>query len=136
MNATGDSHNNKQTRDLRDSFAAAWSGLARTIRTQRNMRVHLIVAATVTGIGGMLQISAGEWCALVLTITGVMCLELMNTALEATVDLVTSETHPLARIAKDAAAAAVLLMSAGSVMIGLLIFVPRLLAILQQSHFF
>jgi diacylglycerol kinase len=130
MNQTSDSHNNKPANRLPSSFAAAWSGLAHTMRTQRNMRIHMAVALMVAGLGGVLRIASWEWCTLVLTVSGVVCLELMNTALEATVDLVTLESRPLARSAKDAAAAAVLVMAGASVVIGLVIFLPRMILLM------
>jgi undecaprenol kinase len=91
------------------------------------MRVHLFAALTVLAIGIVFQISAWEWCTLAITIAGVVSLELMNTALETAVNLVTLEAHPLARAAKDTAAAAVLVMAMASVIIGLVIFLPRVL---------
>ncbi len=132
MSQTTDSRNNIPANGLLRSFSAAWSGLVNAVRTQRNMRVHLIVALTVAAVGVAFQISAGEWCMLAITIAGVLSLELINTALEATVDLVTREAHSLARTAKDAAAAAVLVMAVASVIIGLFIFLPRIILIVGR----
>lgn len=80
----------------------------------------------VVGLGTFLGLGTAEWIAILLCITLVITLELVNTAVEACVDLVTRETHPLARTAKDVAAGAVLVGIVGSVLIGAVIFVPRL----------
>lgn len=80
----------------------------------------------VVGLGTFLGLGTAEWIAILLCITLVITLELVNTAVEACVDLVTRETHPLARTAKDVAAGAVLVGVVGSVLIGAVIFVPRL----------
>jgi undecaprenol kinase len=132
MSKTTDSRNNSRTHELLRSLAAAWTGLASAVRTQRNVRVHLIAALTVLAIGIVFQISTSEWCTLAITIAGVVSLELMNTALETAVNLVTLEAHPLARTAKDTAAAAVLVMAMASVIIGLVIFLPRVLHVVGE----
>ena len=80
----------------------------------------------VVGLGTVLGLATAEWIAILLCITVVIALELVNTAVEACVDLVTRETHPIARTAKDVAAGAVLVGVVGSVLIGAVIFVPRL----------
>lgn len=115
------------------SFAAAWAGLAHAVRTQRNMRIHLGVVVVVAVAASVLRISRWEACVLALTATLVLVLELLNTSLEAAIDLYCPEHHPLARIAKDTAAAAVLVAAGASVMIGLVVFVPHLLALLAPS---
>lgn len=80
----------------------------------------------VVGLGTFLGLATAEWIAILLCITVVIALELVNTAVEACVDLVTRETHPIARTAKDVSAGAVLVGVVGSVLIGAVIFVPRL----------
>ena len=86
----------------------------------------------VVGLGTFLGLGTAEWIAILLCITLVITLELVNTAVEACVDLVTRETHPLARTAKDVAAGAVLVGVVGSVLIGAVIFVPRLYQLIVQ----
>jgi len=103
----------------RDGISHAW-------QTQQNLRIHSAVAAMVVGLGTFLGLATAEWIAILLCITLVIALELVNTAVEACIDLVTRETHPLARTAKDVAAGAVLVGVVGSVLIGAVIFVPRL----------
>ena len=109
------------------SFAHAWRGL-RLFVAQPNARIHLAAAALVVALGAWLRVSNLEWVALVLAMELVMGAEALNTALEYAVDLASPEWHPLARDAKDVAAAAVLICSAGALVVGGLVFMPHLLA--------
>ena len=90
---------------LLQSFRHAFEGLRYALRTQRNARIHALAAVTVAALGSWLRISPGEWAMLVLTIRFVFSFELLNTMVETLVDLVSPEHHPLARTAKDVAAA-------------------------------
>ncbi len=108
------------------SFFYAGSGLWYVIRTQRNMRVHLGFAAAAMLLGLALRLSAVEFAVIVVTIALVTVAEMVNTVAEACVDLATQQWHPLAKVAKDVAAGAVLLAAILSVIVGLLIFLPHL----------
>lgn len=108
------------------SFNHAYRGLVYAVRTQRNMRVHVIIAALVLGASLFFGVSALELAALVLTIMVVLISEMFNTALEFTVDLVTNEYHPLAKLAKDVSAGAVLVTSVGAVLVGYLVLADDL----------
>lgn len=113
------------------SFRFALAGWTGAWRTQANLRVHVVVAGLVLVGAASLQLSsqpltATEWALLLICIGLVIALELVNTAVEATIDLVCPEPDPLAKLAKDAAAGAVLAMAVASVGVGLLIFGPRL----------
>ena len=119
-------------RGLIGSFRFAIAGIAHLFRTQRNARIHLTVGIIACGLAAWLQISRVEWGVLVLTIASVLILEGINTALEAVVDLVSPQVHPLARIAKDVAAGTVLIAAIASVGVGLAILGPPLLAKLAQ----
>lgn len=130
MRQANSEHNPSPANTLGSSFAAAWTGLRDATKTQRNLRIHLMCALAAAAAGGFLRVSPMEWCILVLTVAAVLCLELLNTALEAAVDLMSPATHPLARTAKDTAAASVLVMAGASVVIGVVLFVPRLLPFL------
>jgi undecaprenol kinase len=114
------------------SFAHAGRGLFLLLLTEFHFRVHLGAAVLVAGFGLFLQISLIEWLILILTITGVLVAEAFNSALERVVDLAHPDRHPLARDAKDLAAAAVLLISIAAAMIGLIIFIPRVYNLLTQ----
>jgi len=109
------------------SFSYALSGIVYAIKTQRNMKVHTIALVLVLIIGFWLELSRLEW-AIVLIMAGIVIIcEMLNTAIEALVDLETKEYHTLAKIAKDVAAGAVLIASILSVVIGCLIFLPKIL---------
>ena len=102
------------------------------LRTQANARIHVVAAVVVVAAGWFFGISRDEWCAVVGAIGLVITAEGINTAIEAAVDLASLERHPLAERAKDVAAGAVLLASLTAAIIGLLIFGPRVLALVAR----
>ena len=97
------------------------------VRTQRNMRVHLLAAAAAVVAGLILRISAVDWACVFMAIGLVLTAEALNTVVEALADLCTREFHPLAKIAKDTAAGAVLISSVAALAVGIAVFLPRLL---------
>jgi diacylglycerol kinase (ATP) len=116
-------------RDLPASFRYAAQGLGYSLLTQRNFRIHVTTGVLVFGLALWLQLSLDRLAVLVLTVTAVLVLELLNTAMEAAVDLAVGRRyHPLARIAKDCAAAAVLVAAVASLLIALLLLLPPLLS--------
>lgn len=116
-------------RDLPASFRYAAQGLGYSLLTQRNFRIHVTTGVLVFGLALWLQLSMDRLAVLVLTVTAVLVLELLNTAMEAAVDLAVGRRyHPLARIAKDCAAAAVLVAAVASLLIALLLLLPPLLS--------
>jgi diacylglycerol kinase len=112
---------------LVESFRYAFAGLWHTLRGQRNARIHLSIAIMVIIVGIALNLNGSEWAIIGLTIGFVFVAELFNTVIEAIIDLVTEEYHPLAKQAKDVAAAAVLAAAMTAVAVGLLILGPPLL---------
>ena len=117
--------------DLPLSLRYAAQGLAHAFLTQRNFRIHAVVGVVVFSLGLWLHLSPDRLAVLVLTVTAVLVLELINTAIESVVDLAIGRRfHPLARIAKDCAAAAVLVAALASVAIALLLLLPPLLVAL------
>ncbi|RXI99407.1 diacylglycerol kinase family protein [Anaerobacillus alkaliphilus] len=104
------------------SFAYAWSGLLHAIRHEQNMKIHLLIAIMMLGLAFILGISNYEKLILLLVIGIVISLEVVNTAIERVVDLVTKEYHPMAKVAKDVSAGAVLAFSIFAAIIGILIF--------------
>ena len=115
--------------DLPASFRSAAQGLLYGFRSQRNFRIHVVTGAVVFALGLWLQLPLGQLAVLVLTVTAVLVLELLNTATEAVVDLAIGRRfHPLARVAKDCAAAAVLVAALASLLIAGLLLLPPLLA--------
>jgi diacylglycerol kinase (ATP) len=115
--------------DLPASFRYAAQGLAYGFASQRNFRIHVTTGTVVFGLGLWLGLSVDRLAVLVLTVAAVLVLELLNTATEAVVDLaIGRQFHPLARIAKDCAAAAVLVAALASVLIAILLLAPPLWA--------
>ncbi len=112
------------------SFKAALAGAAHTLRTQPNAWIELAAMGVVSVAGWCLEISGLEWAVLGLTMFLVLALEAVNTAVEAVVDLVSPDYHPLAKIAKDAAAGAMVFVVLGSICVALAVFGPRLWALL------
>ena len=108
------------------SFIFAFSGLAYLFRTQRNARIHTVVAVSACLAAAWLKISRQDWAILILTIALVLILEGLNTAIEAVVDLAAPDYHDLAKTAKDVSAAMVLIAAMASVLVGLLILGPPL----------
>jgi diacylglycerol kinase (ATP) len=108
------------------SFEHAYRGLVYAVRTQRNMRIHVIIATLVLVASLLVGVSKLQLAILVLVILLVFITEMFNTALEFAVDLVTKEYHPLAKLAKDVSAGAVLVSSVGAVLIGYLILADNL----------
>ncbi len=108
------------------SFGHAFRGLGYVVRTQRNAWIHVVIAAGVLGVSVWLQLSQVEWAVIVLTMAMVFTAELLNTAIEAVVDLASPQKHPLAKVGKDVGAGAVLIAAIAAVMIGLLVLWPRL----------
>lgn len=109
------------------SFVYAWAGVWYVMRTQRNARVHLGVAILVIALAAVLHLSPGEIALLVAMIALVIALEMLNTVVEAIVDLVTVDYHPLAKIAKDVAAGSVLVAAIGAACVGILVLGPHML---------
>ncbi len=112
---------------LLNSFRYAWAGVVYAFQTQRNFRIHTAVGLSAIALSGLLKLPPVEVAVICLTIGIVMGLELLNTALEAVVDLtVGKEYHELARIAKDCAAGAVLLSAIAAVGVAMALIVPPL----------
>ena len=110
---------------LYKSFGYAFEGIFAVIKKERNMQIHCCMMVLVILAGLFFQISAVEWCICFVLFGLIMSLELVNTAVESVVDLVTEERRPLAKLAKDAAAGAVLLASIMAAVTGLIIFLPK-----------
>jgi diacylglycerol kinase (ATP) len=108
------------------SFDHAYRGLIFAVRTQRNMRIHVVISVLVLVASLLVGVSKLELAVLVLVILLVFITETFNTAMEFAVDLVTKEYHPLAKLAKDVSAGAVLVSSVGAVLVGYLILADDL----------
>jgi len=115
-----------RARSFLESLAYAASGIVYALRTQRNMRIHAALAALAFLLGSALGLSRVEMAILALTVAAVVAAEMVNTAVESVVDLVTQEYAPLAKIAKNVAAGAVLVCSFGAVAVGYFLFFHRI----------
>ncbi len=111
------------------SFKYAFKGIASLWRWQPNMRVHLSLALIALLLGVYFSLSMAEWCFIALAIALVLAAEALNSALEYLTDLISPGQHELAGRAKDAAAAGVLFAAIGAAAVGIVIFLPRILAL-------
>jgi undecaprenol kinase len=112
------------------SLGHAFSGIVHTLRSQRNARIHACLGVVVLGLAIGLRLSFPSMALLVLVMGLVFVAELLNTAIEATIDLVSPDFHPLAKVAKDVAAGGVLIAAAIAVAVGLLILGPPLIGLI------
>lgn len=119
------------------SFKYAWAGVSYAFRTQRNFRIHVFLGALAVSLGFTLKLTGVEMAVIGLTISAVLMMELLNTAIESVVDLTVKQTyHDLAKVAKDCSAAAVLISAFASIAVAGSLIVPRLwlkLLLLFQS---
>ena len=115
---------------LYKSFGDAFEGIFTGIKKERNMKIHCLAMLCVVAAGFVFRISVSEWCICLILFGMILSLELVNTAMEAVVDLVTEERRPLAKLAKDTAAGAVLIAAIMAAGVGLLIFVPKVLELI------
>lgn len=113
------------------SFHYAWQGILYALRYNQNLRIHMIVAVLVIIASIFFQVSAFEMGILGIMILLVICTEMVNTAIEQMVDLITVEHRKEAKVAKDVAAGMVLLTAIGSVIVGILIFTPHVLKMMR-----
>ncbi len=114
-----------QPQTWRGKFAVAFSGLFHTCRTQSSMRVHCTCTSLVVGLACVSGLAPLEWAVLLLAIGLVIGLELVNTSIEAIVEKVSPEYSELARVAKDTAAAAVLVGAITAIGVGGCVFIPH-----------
>src|SRR6184192_1864674 len=124
------SHRRAQT--ILESFNFAFEGIIHVLRTQRNMRIHFLAAVVVLVAAVAIGVSRLELIALLLAIAFVFITEMINTALEGAIDVATTSFDPLAKLAKDVAAGAVLIATINAIAVGYLVFATRIGA--RSSH--
>ena len=112
-----------------DSMNHAIDGINYTIDHERNFKIEMSIAMLVIVAGFFFKVSKIEWLILLLTTSSVLVLELVNTSIERCVDLVTKDYQELAKHAKDVSAGAVLLASLFSICVGIIIFLPKIMAL-------
>jgi diacylglycerol kinase (ATP) len=116
------------------SFRYAWMGVNYAFQTQRNFRIHIVVGLLAIGLSIFLHLSRVEIAIIGLTISAVLTMELLNTALESVVDLTVRQTyHELAKIAKDCAAGAVLISALAAVLVAGSLLLPPLIQLMRES---
>lgn len=114
------------------SFGYAWQGIRALVRGEHNMWLHMTAAALAVAAGILLKISAGEWAAVIICIGAVMLGEAMNSAIEAVCDMVSPGPHPLIKKAKDMAAGGVLIMALAALVVGGIIFLPKIIDLIAE----
>lgn len=117
---------------LRKSFGYAFKGIDDVIEHEPNMKIHVVVAILVVIMAIILKVSIIEWIILVLLIGAVLAAETINTTIENLVDIYTKEYDEKAKIVKDTAAGTVLILAITSAIIGLIIFVPKIICLLES----
>lgn len=115
-----------KAKKLLDSFNHAFEGIIYTLKTQRNMRIHFVIAILVLFSSVFFHLSKVETLVLFITISLVIIAEMINTSIEATIDLITDKYHELAKIAKNVAAGAVLVSAVNSIVVAYIIFYDKL----------
>lgn len=115
---------------LINSFKYAFYGIIQSYKSEQNLKIHTIVAGLVIIFGFLCKISYVEWLICLVLIGLVLMAEFFNTSIENVVDLASPDLHPLAKSAKDTAAAGVLMMAIISAFVGLIIFVPKIFSII------
>jgi diacylglycerol kinase (ATP) len=116
----------RRSPSILQSFNYALEGIIHVLRTQRNMRIHFAIATGVLVLAFAYGVSKLELVAVMLAIAFVLIAEMVNTAIEATIDIATTSFDPLAKLAKDIAAGAVLIAAVNAIVIGYLVFLDRL----------
>ena len=117
---------------LRKSFGYAFKGIDDVIEHEPNMKIHVVVAILVVIMAFILKVSTIEWIILVLLIGAVLAAETINTTIENLVDMYTKEYDEKAKIVKDTAAGTVLIFAITSAIIGLIIFIPKIIYLLES----
>ncbi len=105
-----------------DSFNFAFEGVIHVLRTQRNLRIHFAVAVAVLVLALIVDVTKMELIALLISVTFVLIAEMLNTAIEAAIDIATTSFDPMAKLAKDIAAGAVLIAAVNAVLVGYIVF--------------
>lgn len=120
----------KEYKRLINSFRYAIEGFISSFRTERNMKIHILAMLAVIVLGLILKLNIIEWCICVTIIVLVISAELFNTSIETVVDMISPEKNEKAKLAKDISAAAVLTLAIGAIIIGVIIFTPKIIAII------
>ena len=116
----------RKQKKLTNSFKYAFEGIISSLKTEQNLKIHFLIMILVIIAGIILKISAFEWIVCIILFGLVISFELINTAIETTVDLAMPDKHPKAKLAKDISAGAVLILAITAIIVGLIIFIPKI----------
>lgn len=120
-----------KTKKLINSFKYAIEGIISSFKTERNMKLHVLAMTLVILLGFIIRLSRLEWIICIILFAIVIAGELFNTAIETTVDIAMPQRNEKAKLAKDISAGAVLIVAIGSLIIGGIIFIPKIIEILK-----
>lgn len=115
-----------KTKKIANSFKYAFQGFVSSFKTERNMKIHIFIMLLVIIAGIILNINKYEWIICIICFALVIGAELFNTAIETTIDIVMPYKNEKAKLAKDISASGVLILAIASAIIGLIIFVPKI----------
>ena len=115
------------------SFSYAFKGLKYVLSSERNARLHLLFAMLALAASIVLRIGLEEWLFVVISITLVFFAEITNTAIEKTLDLISQENNQMVKLIKDMMAAAVLVTALGAIVVALIIFLPRVILLIEGT---
>lgn len=119
-----------KTKKIANSFKYAFQGFVSSFKTERNMKIHIFIMLLVIIAGIILNINKYEWIICIICFALVIGAELFNTAIETTIDIVMPYKNEKAKLAKDISASGVLILAIASAIIGLIIFVPKIVILL------
>ncbi len=126
--------NKKKTKKLLNSFKYAGQGIVSSFKSERNMKIHISIMIFVILAGIYFRLNQNEWITCIICFAVVLAGELFNTAIETVVDLVMPDKNEKAKLAKDVSAGAVLVLAIGAAIIGLMIFVPKIITLFIQNR--
>ena len=116
----------QEYKKLINSFKYEIEGFISSFKTERNMKIHVLAMLIVVALGIFLKLNKIEWCIIAIAIVIVLSAELFNTAIETVVDMISPEKNEKAKLVKDIAAASVLVLAMGAVIVGAIIFIPKI----------
>ena len=122
----------QEYKKLINSFKYAIEGIISSFKTERNMKIQVLAMIVVIALGLFFKLNKVEWCFIIIAIASVISAELFNTAIETVVDMVSPERNPKAKLAKDIAAGAVLVVAIGAAIIGFIIFGPQIINVFSK----
>ena len=122
----------QEYKKLINSFKYATEGIVSSFRTERNMKIHVLAMIIVIALSFFFKLDKVEWSLIIIAIVSVISAELFNTAIETVVDMISPEKNPKAKLVKDIAAGAVLVVAIGAAIIGFIVFGPKVINLINK----